>query len=512
MANANNILDHKITNSISMQNNGLLVGRKEFFCVLQDIPQIWKNYLIISKKPSTINIMMLLLKKYGNIPKFYNLINSTSDKSDYCFAQESLSIGNYSEFAKKHKINFFMHYTTDVESLMYTTAIMSPSKLKYMNVEKLLGSEKFISYLQAVKTDISILDVVNIDLDDKQQKNITNLSDYFIFSTDILDIYPDWYSNYGWIYGAENSNLSTPQKDFDKWLTKYGTIDHSIKDIAVSDRIDKTWPVVNEFIFKNPISLQYCLKIIISKDKIANSKLLQVFQKLCPNTFLDATTFETNRSKYHFTGKNHELINLNYDLVYSFIEEYPNIDIFNIDDDTLNKFRVDNGIEKIYYFPLPDNFIIIGLLEAEHKTRQVPIADSADNILINKLVHNIRTKTDVPIYKYYVENRFAPFINIIKNYDYPSKIEFPFIGVVKNGRLYNINILLYQNLVKKLDDQLLDPLIGRDDRINIENIAENYANEIIKIIDDQSAGTVDYYDKYIKYKLKYLRLKERLLL
>ncbi len=513
-------------NHVSNENSYLKIDRKAFFCEMQE-KKLWEQILLLPNSPSTLNFMIDTINKmHGNLNRFYQLFNTSSGLQstnaeiiNYCTSKEKnyrsnaahlsakllASEGNLTrniDLANNHQINFFMHYTTNSKLLLYITSIMSPFKLKYYGVHKLGGDKTLISYVQAVKEQVKIIDVVNSHGEPQTE---TQLSNYFIFSKDILDAY-DWYTNYGWKWGNENEPTTHHELDFIRWISDYQNINRNDDaDAKTSDKIDKSWPIINEFMFKNPISLKYCLKIIISDSDMLNNKLFQLFKRLCPNTFVNYSTFEANRSTYNFTGINYELVNLNYDIIYLFLEENNEIDIGQISDATLDEFRINNGIEKIYVFDPPKKFVILATIIRN----LYPTLTQLLNLLFDQIANLIKSNTDIIVYKYLIVEQYGEyqdvFSDFLDRYGYSGQVKFPFAGFFDGNKMTAyligniIPIELYRG--KEISSDKISQVIN-----NINDTTVKISADIIKDISQQIGGQ-NFYKKYLKYRKKYLDLK-----
>ncbi|AYV85490.1 MAG: hypothetical protein Satyrvirus19_12 [Satyrvirus sp.] len=504
----NNLLDDNIKKMHCLQeythDNYLKIDRKSFFCEIQDIPRIRDNFLLLPTAPSTVNFTVDMWRKYDNLVSFFQLLNHDYQQENYCNIDETLHgiTKEYSELADRHQIDFFMHYTTNSKLLMYITAIMSPFKLKYLGVGKLLGTSDLVSYVQAVKNGIKVVDTINAHAPEDEQVNQKELSDYFIFSKDILDVYEDWHANYGWLYGKKNKGTSHYKKEFGEWINDYQNIDHSLSYVKASDTVDTNWPIVNEFIFRNPVSLKFCLKIVISKRNQETNPLFMLFKLLCPNTIMDLDTFESNRGSYNFHGINNELLNLNYDLIYSFIEEGG--DVNNLNSQMLNQFRTNNGMNKIYAFDPPKIFLMLTMTEFD-----IP---KGINELQSHLITTINQMVTgyIPVYKYIIyDDRAIHFSKLLKHYHYNGKFKNPFVVLIINSDVTTYDTDFFDKIYYKFDVKVME-ISEESMKIyleQIENGAINIANEIIQKLKSYQHGNGIHYRKYIKYKTKYLTLR-----
>jgi hypothetical protein len=475
------------------------ISRIEFFCELGDTI-FGQKFFIRPKKPSTFNYMFEYInRREGNLNGFYRSFNTNLG---YCNLTDNAIT---TQMADNHQINFFMHRASNSELLLYSTSIMSKTKLDYLGVVSMgMGNASLISYLQGVKTGIKIIDIID-SLRSTIEKKIeqSELSNYFIFSKNILDAYNDWYVNYGWLEGVLNKT-SIRKSSFDNWLTNYGPIDND--DKKISNTLDKKWPVINEFCFTNPVSLKYCLKIIISDNDMNKSKLLQLLKRLCPNTFMNLDTFEKNRKTFNFIGENAELINLNYDLIYLFIEEYPNVDIAMLDDTILQKFKINNGINHFYYFKPPSRAILLADCSFDISSIRATITKA----LFDSITRDKQDINDIIVYNYFTpcmtEDNYKrcqeTFNRFIRSHGYGQNIYALFIGLMIDNKIIRCDTTDIREQMESYD--LND--------INIDNTSlEELKRTIMQRLSEMLRHDgIDYGKKYLKYKTKYLRYSNRL--
>ena len=105
-------------------------------------------------------------RREGNLNGFYRSFNTNSG---YCNLTDNAIT---TQMADNHQINFFMHRASNSELLLYSTSIMSKTKLDYLGVVSMgMGNASLISYLQGVKTGIKIIDIID-SLRSKIEKKI----------------------------------------------------------------------------------------------------------------------------------------------------------------------------------------------------------------------------------------------------------------------------------------------------------------------------------------------------
>jgi hypothetical protein len=403
------------------------ISREDLFGNLQDfLEQKHLNEFILMRPkvcPSTINFLLNKLEKYNQLDA---MITFCKDNSYYYSNNNSNNIIN----TNKHDIKFFMHKTRYPELLLYVSAILPPSKSKYLGLPSTAGINKY-GYIQAVfNNHESIPYIVNTQSSYKYYElDGENLNDYFIFSKDIIDYYDDWIVNYGWHFGKTTKDTHN-KNNFNTWLQDYVNVDPLDDDKRISKKMSDNYPIMNEFLFVNPVSLKFCKYIIISDDKLSNNRTLKFLKRLCPNTFINGKDFliKSKSNQLNFYGINTELLRLDLDKIYLFLEQSGDLDLDNYNIDIL--FRTDiihNDFKFIYI--RPDKFSIIKLV-----LEDVFDQDQNNESKINNVIDLFINKTHMQYYQYIFDTHIYNPRLLIKT----GKIDFPSVLIINSETLeYN---------------------------------------------------------------------------
>jgi len=422
--NVSNIID-QTKNSLELLND---IDRMKFFCSIVKLPCA---PILNVMCPSEINsVIECLRNKELNLSDILSRYNSCPPNfKPVCGDQKCSSV------AKSLNIQFFIHSNIDPANILYMTSKIPVSVLQPPYFPS--GQNQYV-YIEGIQKG-NINSVMN-------SFNYRKNSNSFIFSNTILD-QGDWFANYAWSWGkdieiySENKNIrgrdffTTPNK-FDNWLRVFNE-EFKPARLPLRPELEFTdWPVGNEFLFTNPVSLRFCHRIILS-DENHSKPIFKLLKRLCPNTFTSIDDFRIEFTSLSLEGENNELINLNYDLIWNLFEENPKLDVSKITDEDLKKFYLDNGIDKLSYYKRDLGVKIWTLQKSEdeyddyqycNKCKEIDsITDELTSKL--KLIDAVLYKHDLDLYQKSLlrerYNLFLPVIFINKNkkeYVYQGKI------------------------------------------------------------------------------------------